>query len=35
MPDRRDVADALLARLPSLERETLEALELAIEGDFA
>jgi radical SAM superfamily enzyme YgiQ (UPF0313 family) len=35
MPDRRDVAEALLLRLPSLPRESLAALELAIENDLA
>ena len=34
MPDRRDVADALLVRLPSLPSDTLAALELAIEADL-
>jgi radical SAM superfamily enzyme YgiQ (UPF0313 family) len=35
MPDRRDVAEALLLRLPSLPRESLAELELAIENDLA
>lgn len=35
MPDRRDVAEALLLRLPSLPPESLGALELAIENDLA
>jgi radical SAM superfamily enzyme YgiQ (UPF0313 family) len=34
MPDRRDVADALLMRLPSLAPDTLAALELAIVEDL-
>jgi hypothetical protein len=34
MPERRDVADALLMRLPSLPEGTLAALELAIEEDL-
>jgi hypothetical protein len=34
MPPRRDVGDALLCRLPGLDVASLEALELAIEGDL-
>jgi radical SAM superfamily enzyme YgiQ (UPF0313 family) len=34
MPDRRDVADALLARLPTLDPASLAALELAIDDDL-
>jgi radical SAM superfamily enzyme YgiQ (UPF0313 family) len=34
MPNRRDVADALLLRLPSLEPETLAALELELDDDL-
>ncbi len=34
MPDRRDIADALLTRLPSLPVDTLAALELAIDDEI-
>jgi hypothetical protein len=34
MPSRRDVADALLMRLPCLPPDTLAALELAIDEEL-
>jgi len=34
MPDRCDVADALLTRLPTLPSDTLAALELAIDDEI-